>query len=453
MCAAKTVRIQLAEQDKKTSMTDPYPMRPIRREEFEAFRYVTMHAFHLGTRAPERMAIFERQFDFERSLCAFDPAAPSAASDSASDSAPLAREGDIVGTAGAFSFQMTVPGSVIPVAGVSFVSVLPTYRRRGVARALMTRQLSDIAARGEEPVAALWATEAPLYGRYGYGPAAWVTWLKVGRGEGALTTPADPSISLRLVSPAQAAADLAKVYDSVLPAQPGFFARDDAWWDHILADIEAERGGAGPLRCLLASDSAGPRGYALYSARQGWDEAELLPDSKISIRELIARDPLASAALWRDLLSRDLVTEVSAPNRPADDPLLFQLADLRRARPKTSDGIWVRIVDVPRALCGRAYSCPVDVVLEVTDSLLPVNAGRWRLRAAGYQRDDVTCARTDDPADVALDVRELAAAYLGGTRLGALAAAGLVTELRAGALGLLSTAMSWDPSPWCPVIF
>ena len=88
-----------------------------------------------------------------------------------------------MGTAGAFSFQMTVPGAVIPVAGVSYVSVLPTYRRRGIQRSLMRRQLADIAARGEEPVAALWASEAPLYGRYGYGPATSVVWLHVGRGE------------------------------------------------------------------------------------------------------------------------------------------------------------------------------------------------------------------------------------------------------------------------------
>ena len=102
-------------------------------------------------------------------------------------------------------------------------------------------------------------------------------------------------------------------------------------------------------------------------------------------------------------------------------------------------------------------------MLEVTDGLLPANAGRWRLRAAGpggaagvggaAGLAAAECARTDEPADIALDVRELGAAYLGGTRLAALAAAGLVRELRPGAVGRLSTAMSWDPAPWCPRIF
>ena len=96
--------------------------------------------------------------------------------------------------------------------------------------------------------------------------------------------------------------------------------------------------------------------------------------------------PRPRAALWRDLLSRDLVSEVLAANRPADDPLLFQLADPRRARPQVSDGVWVRLVDLPRALVSRAYSAPVDVVLEVSDSLLTANAGRWRLRAPALAR-------------------------------------------------------------------
>jgi predicted acetyltransferase len=443
-------------------MTDFYPIRPVSREEFGAFRYVDEHAFHSTGRIPERTAISIRLFEPDRSLAAFDPAAGSF------DAGSGTREGDIVGTAGAFTFQMTVPGGVLPVAGVSYVSVLPTYRRRGIQRSLMLRQIADIAASGEEPVAALWASEAPLYGKYGYGPAASVAVFTFRRGEGTLNVPPDAALTLRLVPPADAIAELAIVYDAVRPSRPGFFARSDVWWDIVTFDHEAARGGFGPLRCVLASDSGGPRGYALYSAQGGWNEGEYLPDSKIYVRELVAADAATGAALWRDLLSRDLVSEVRVASRPADDPLLFQLADPRRARPRVSDGVWVRLIDLPRALTSRAYSAPVDVVLEVSDSLLPANAGRWRLRtpsrtagraggtAAGTAADTAvggSCERTSDPADIALDVRELGTAYLGGTRLGSLASAGLVTELRPGTLGPLSAAMTWDPSPWCPAIF
>jgi predicted acetyltransferase len=429
----------------KVIMAVPYPIRPVTSEELAAFRDVGDHAFH-ETMAPDRMAaIWERIFDPRRSLAAIDSSAVTTSA---------VRDGAIVGTAGSHSLQMAVPGAVLPVAGVSYVSVLPTHRRRGILRSLMRRQLSDLAAAGREPVAALWASEAPLYGKYGYGRASLISSFRFSRGEGALTAPADPSLSLRLVRPEDALADMSKLYDAVLPAQPGFFARDERWWARRLWDPEGSRDGAGPLRCVLACDPAGLRGYALYSARHHWDHGDTLPGSKVTVRELIAADPLASAALWRDLLSRDLASEFAAELRPADDPLLYQLADPRRARPVTSDGLWTRIIDLPRALTARAYSCAVDVVLDVTDSLLPSNAGRWRLRVPSpATTSGVTCERTSDPAAVSLDIADLGSAYLGGTRLGSRAAAGLVTEHAPASLAPLSAAMTWDPAPWCPDIF
>ena len=349
---------------------------------------------------------------------------------------------------------MTVPGAALPVAGVSAVSVLPSHRRRGVLRSLMRRQLAELAARGAEPVAVLWASETPIYARYGYGRASSNAYFRFERGDGALaaTAPADPALSLRLAEPQAATAELAKVYETVLPAQPGFFARSDDWWGRVLHDEPDERHGFGPLRCLLAEDGSGVRGYALYATAERWDDPTGLPDGPLMVRELIAADPAAGAALWHNLLTRDLVSAVTAEYRSAEDPLLYQLLDQRRARAQVSDGLWVRIIDLPGALTRRAYSCPVDVVLEVSDELLAGNAGRWRLRAAGPGAD-VELRRTDRPADLALDVRELGAAYLGGTRLGTLAAAGLVHELRPGTLNRLSAAMTWDPAPWCPQLF
>jgi predicted acetyltransferase len=383
-----------------------------------------------------------RQFEADRSLAAFDPALPAGL--------------DLVGTTGVYSFPMAVPGAVLPVAGVTMVAVLPTHRRRGILRSMMRRQLADIAARAQEPIAALWAAETPLYGRYGYGRASSHAFFRFRRGEGALSpsAPADPALTLRLVDPVDVVGDLAKVYAAVAARQPGFFERDDDWWERVLDDPEEERHGASPRRCLLAADGGGVRGYALYRTISGWEQGTVLPDSALTIWELVSADPAAGAALWRDLLSRDLVSEITADLRPADDPLLYQLLDSRRARLQLSDNLWVRIIDLPAALTRRAYAGPVDVVLEVVDELLPANAGRWRLRAPGADGDGAaSCTRTDDRADLALDVRELGAAYLGGTRLGALAAAGLVTEVRPGALGRLSAAMTWDPAPWCPRIF
>jgi predicted acetyltransferase len=426
-------------------MADQYAIRPITDDEYAAFRRVHDHAFNSGPAPDARWPRMLRQFEADRSLAAFDAGLPAGLG--------------IVGTTGVYSFLMAVPGAVLPTAGVTAVSVLPTHRRRGILRSLMRRQLADIAARGEEPIAALWASETPLYGRYGYGRASSHAFFRFRRGEGALSpsAPADPALTLRLAEPEEVAGDLAKVYDTVLTGQPGFFTRDDDWWERVLDDPAEERHGASPLRCLLAEDGGGVRGYALYRTVARWEDGTVLPDSALTVWELVSADPAAGAALWHDLLSRDLVAEMTADLRSADDPLLYQLFDSRRARPQLSDNLWVRIIDLPGALERRAYAGPVDAVLEVTDELLPANAGRWRLRATGPDGADaggrVSCARTDGPADIALDVREIGAAYLGGTRLGALAAAGRVTELRPGTLGRLSAAMTWDPAPWCPRIF
>ena len=418
---------------------DPYPVRPVSPEEFDGFARVAMHAFHGSPMSEGERESALTRLEFDRTLAAFDGQEP-------------------VGSTAVYSFQLSVPGHrTLPAAGVTWVSVLPSHRRRGVLSSMMARQLADVRDRGES-LAVLWASETVIYPRYGYGCAMWHAEYTLHRGEGTLaaTAPADGRLRLRITDPAAALPELAKVYDVVLPYRPGFIARNEPWWRSATYDPVDERHGASPLHCLLAEDDDGPRGYALYSGEDRWDETSL-PDDVLRVRELMATDPAASAALWSDLLSRDLTGEFHIRRRPIDDPLLYLLADRRRARPRLLDGLWVRVIDVPGALAGRGYSSAVDVVIEVRDRLIPSNAGRWRLSAAGPTGSGVaptaSCVPTTAAADLALDVADLGAAYLGGTRLGALARAGLVTERHAGAVRQLSAAMSWDTAPWCPVSF
>ena len=423
---------------KNQDMAAAYPIRPISEEEFGAFYAVIEHAFNAQYPAGEELRHEMGVFEFDRSLAAFDGA-------------------DMVGTAAALSLRMTVPGGAAAVAGVTAVATAPSHRRRGILTSLMHRQLADLRERGEA-VAALFASEAGIYARFGYGAATSDLNLTIRRGEGALlpraTAPgAQGPQRLRIAEPRDATAGLAKVFESVLRERPGMYARDDRWWEHILWDPEHRRSGRSPLRCVIAEDDAGPCGYALYSVRPTWGD-DGIPDGVLQIRELMATDPAAHAAIWSDLLGRDLVSEVRAVSRPVDEPLLCLLADRRRARPRLFDGLWVRLVSVPQALAGRRYSCPVDVVIEVADDLFAENAGRWRLRAPGRAEDArATCERTSAAADVTLPVQSLGAAYLGGTTLGALARAGLAEQARPGAIAALSTALSWEPAPWSPTIF
>jgi len=436
-------------------MSFSYPIRPVADSELRAFAEVPDHAFNSNWPTDKLVELDRLVFEPERSLVAFD--------------------GDrMVGTTVAYSFGLSVPGGTVDAAGISGVGVLPTHRRRGILSALMRRQLADVAA-GQEPVAALFASEAAIYGRYGYGSAADQYSFVIHRGEGSLrpvaSAPAWPAEvaaqavnaatsavsvappSLRLAEPRDVIADMKAVYDRIRPTRPGMVTRHDGFWQLHTSDPEFMREGSSPMRCVIAEDSAGPRGYSVYSVKPDWGR-DGMPAQALSVRELFWTDPAACAALWSDLLSRDLVKEVRARQRPIDDPLLHLLADPRRARARVTDGLWIRIVDLPTALLRRCYSSAVDVVIEVADDLLPGNGGRWRLQAGGpADGSKPTCERTSNAADIALPVSALGAAYLGGTRLGALASAGQVTEFTPGALAALSTAMWWDPAPWSPIMF
>lgn len=175
-----------------------------------------------------------------------------------------------------------------------------------------------------------------------------------------------------------------------------------------------------------------------------------MPDGELRLRELFGLDQAAYALLWRHLLDRDLVVRVRAAQRPVDDPLIHLLAEPRRLNAGWLDDLWVRVVDVERALPARRYSAPVDVVIEVEDALCPWNARRWRLSA---DTSGARCVPTEEPADLTLPVDALGAAYLGGRPLTPLLAAGAVREARAGAVRELSVAMSWEPAPWAGLVF
>jgi predicted acetyltransferase len=421
-------------------MTASYPIRPVADSELPGFSEVTEHAFN-SPWPREEMLRFDRMIsEPERTLVAFD--------------------GDrMVGTTIAFSFGLTVPGGdAVGAAGISGVSVLPTHRRRGILSALMRRQLADIAA-GPEPVAALFSAESVIYGRYGYGPAADQYSFTFHRGEASLRPLADgaqPQPELRLAEPKDALTEMKAVYEALRPARPGMLTRHDGWWNVHVADPEFMREGNSPLRCVIAEDQSGPRGYALYAAKPDWGE-DAMPANVLQVHDLFWTDPAACATLWSDLLSRDLVAEIRARMRPADDPILHMLADPRRARTRVCDGLWIRLVDLPGALLRRAYARSVDVVIEVVDPLLPVNDGIWRLVAdepgEPGEPGKVSCERTTADPDVTLPVSALGAAYLGGMRLGGLAAAGQLTEHHRGKLAELSAAMWWDPAPWSPMMF
>lgn len=404
-------------------------LRPVSPDGFAAFHRAAMRSFGEEVRDAERDAELWT-FEFERSLAVYD-------------------RGEPVATAGAFTFELTVPGGPAPAAGVTWVGVLPTHRRRGLLTAMMDRQLTDLHDNGE-PVAALWASEGGIYGRYGYGLAAWHGAVELRRGETAFRPVGTaPDVALRFREADEALPDLTAVFERVRPSSVGFVSRGNGRWRTRLWDPEHRRNGSAPLSCVVAeSADGGADGYVLFATKPSWSSG--LPAGELSIRELFAATPAASAALWRFILDVDLVASVRSEVTPLDDPLLHLLAEPRRARLRASDNLWIRLVDVGRALAARSYAGSIEVVLDVTDGRCPWNTGRWRLSG---DADGARCESTSDPADLTLPVDVLGAAYLGGPTLASLAAAGRVEELRPGALLAASRAFAGDRPPFCPEVF
>lgn len=402
-------------------------VRVLAPEQWKTYYHLLERAFGGPSEPDEERELWDRLAERERMLAAYD-------------------NGSIVGTAGAFSFRMTLPGgALLDTPGVTMVSVQPTHRRRGILTSMMRRQLDDFRERGEA-VAVLMASEPAIYGRFGYGIGSRQMYGLVDTSRVTIAAPAGvEGVRLRLMPAPEGREACEAVYAQRVPTRPGLLARQPGWDAVPLLDAPSTRDGAGELLCVLAEVDGEVRGYARYAVKTGWSTAGA--DNTVNLRDLEALDPVTYAALWRYLAGIDLTSKVYFRNRPADDPLLHLVSDIRRCQLGFRDGLHARLVDVGAALEARAYAAPVDVVLDVEDAFCPWNAGRWRLTG---DTKGASCERTTDAADLALSAKELGAAYLGGVGLRALAGAGLVHELRPGALAEASTALRSDPEPWMP---
>lgn len=406
-----------------------YEIRPITPDEFAQFKRASDAPFGWhGT--PEDEEASRSVFEFDRSLAAWD-------------------NGAIVGTAGAFSFDLTLPGlTTLPVAGVSWVGVLPTHRRQGILRAMMQRQLDDVQARGEA-IAVLTASESVIYGRFGYGVATSTVAIEIEKQHASFARQWECPGRVALIDHEEALRVLPAFYDQVRRRQPGALSRSDRRWATYLRNPQASAEGGARFYVTYSSPSGQLEGAAHYRVKANWEHA--LPENTLAVRELLALTPEANAALWQYCFSADLIRTVQAVNRPPDEPLRWMLADSRRLRAsRLVDDLWVRLLDIPAALAARRYATEGRIVLDVTDPFRPQNTGRYLVEGGP---DGAQCRPTTENADLVLDVDDLGAAYLGGVGFGALAWAGRIAEQTPGALRRADALFVTEPLPWCATPF
>jgi predicted acetyltransferase len=355
-------------------------------------------------------------------------------------------DGRIVAGAGVFPFELTVPGGPLRCAGVTVVGVLPSHRRRGLLTRLMRAQLEDMRER-EEPIAALWASEETIYGRYGYGLASFSLRASVPRVWGGLASGLPGREGrVRLVEREEALRLLPPVYERLRRRTVGFLSRPREWWELRRLDDDPERRfGAGPLNRAVLELDGRVAGWALYRVQQDNRDGQWRRNIRVS--EAFGDGPAATREIWRFLLEIDWVDEVHAWMLPVDHPLRLVVARVNRLGLRLEDGLWVRLVDTGAALSSRAYAADGRVTLEVAaDPHLPDNAGTWTL-------EDGVARRSRRRPDVRLGVDALGAAYLGGVSFAELAAAGRVEEAARGGLARADALFRTPAAPWCPENF
>ncbi len=407
-----------------------FEIRPLSQEQVPAFRQAVSAGFgHDADLEDEAAAArFNAVFDRDRCFPVFDGE-------------------EIVGTGGDFEFTVTVPGGTqVPMSGLTIITVRPTHTRRGVLTAMMRSHVDQARDRGE-PLSGLWASETPIYGRFGYGQATLMHGVKfdarlAGRGG------AEPGVTVRLVSGEEAAATLPPLYDQMQGSRAGMYQRSPNWWKYrLFYDPEKGRDGASALRHAVAERDGEPIGYMTYRQKSSWD---LLSEGEVRIRELIPTSDAAYRALWYYASSIDLFPIVKHWNNPVEDPLPLILNDGRAvATTEYSDALWVRLIDVGAALIQRKYSGPGSVVIEVADSFCEWNSGTYRLAVAD---GDATCERVAATADVAMSVDTLGALYMGGRDAVSFARAGRIHGDNE-SIERLSAMFRTVPAPWCAEIF
>lgn len=407
----------------------PFHVRPIRAEELRAYFSVMGTAF-LDQRDPDALAEeVAPLWDLSRAWAAFDA-------------------GRLVGTFRSWSTRLTVPGNdQVPAAAVTNVTVLPTHRRRGVLTQMTAAEHAAARERGEI-AAILHAAEFPIYGRFGYGPATWIGTWTVDGAHHAFRRPLAGSVEL--VAPKDARTHLVTVFETWRARQPGEIARRDYRWDIDLG--LRGRGLGAPWKGLVAlhrDDAGDVDGYVRYRTEEKWEQN--LPRGVVTVDELHALTDDAFGALWRFVGELDLVGRIRAEFRSVHDGLRWLFVNSRVPQlTDVSDGLWVRLLDVPAALAARRYERADGLTLEVVDP--EARDGRVRLRLDGGPSGATATPTTQSP-DLTIGVGALGAAYLGGTRLRDAAAPAGYEEHRSGALARADALFRTADDPWCSTFF
>ncbi len=398
-------------------------------EQFANWLQVVARGFLDGERSEEQVTATRERSGYRRLTGIYDPSSPM-------PEAPVASIASWIG-------ELTVPGGRgIPSCAISAVTVAPTHRRRGIARAMLEGELGTARDAGA-PVAMLTVSESTLYGRYGFAPAAASASWRIDVKRASWIGPR-PGGRVDFITRERLRELVGPLHERVRLTAAGEIDVPAGHWDNF-AGTRPDAKDPGKNRAVQYADETGEvRGLALYSVRENHDD---FTKATVTVSYLLTETPDAYAALWRFFLELDLVGEVHADELSVDEPLRWMISDQRAATVTVKDHQYVRILDVPAALEARTFGAPGVLALEVADAL-GIAEGRWLLRVEADGRGTVTSWDAGDVPDgaveVSLGIEELSAAYLGGVSLATLATAGRVKSTDAAAAARV---FGWHSAP------
>lgn len=352
-----------------------------------------------------------------------------------------------VGHVSAFPFETVVPGGRrLPTAGVTRVGVVPTHTRRGLLTTMMGRLLRDARHERGQVLASLRASEAVIYGRFGFGVAGHACEVEIDRHRAGFHRSTGGERSVRLLGRDEILDVVPPLYERIIGWRPGVIVRPAWMWQRYMEG--ALPGGKEARHVTVHLDAGGdPDGFVDYEVSWG-EEFGRRPIARAAIHDLWGATPEVEATLWRHVLDLDLVDQVRAEERPVDDAVRWWLRDARALHtPLTWDEQWLRILHVDEALAARPLGSGRPVTIEVRDDLFDDNNGVWTLSPDGV----VSTPRA--APDLRCGIAELSATYLGGTSWWELAAGGRIDERTSGAVAAADALFTHHPTPFCGSFF
>jgi predicted acetyltransferase len=396
-------------------------IRPARADELVDFRRVSAYVFASNDFNPEDLS--DEPMQPEWTLGAFV-------------------DGKLATTMGAYPFTMRWNGAAIPVAGITAVGSYPEYRRRGLLRSVMEQGFRDQRERGQY-VAILWASMGAIYQRFGYGLASIYVRYDFAPRDAAFQQPVEPTGHVRLATKDEARADMERVYKEYSAPRNLLLHRAPPMWDRMVREQKGKRAHIGVYR----DGDDRPTGYLVYETVEDGRPFQPAPDQTLEVRDFVAVDLDAYRGIWEFIRRHDLVARVDV-KVAEDDPAPALLLEPRVLRRRTSDGIWMRVVDVEHALPRRPYGDAGALTLRVRDDVCDWNDATFRLETDGP--DAQVSRTTHHEPDVTLPARSLAMLSSGYASATQLARWGLLEARDAAALRTADRLFATEYRPYCP---